>query len=100
MENSLRWIRSGCTGWRKRIATSASRVAVEQRHVELLLERAHLARHRRLRQPELLPRMGEAGGLGRDVEDLQLVPIHDDRADGRSSFNSAARAARQGNAPA
>ena len=26
-ENSLRWIRSGCVGWRRRMATSASRIA-------------------------------------------------------------------------
>ena len=53
-----------------------ARVAVKQRDAELLLERAHLPRHRRLRQPELLAGMGEAAGLGGGVEHLQLVPVH------------------------
>ena len=57
-----------------------ARVAVEQRRRQLLLERAHLARHRRLRQPELLARMGEAAGLGGGVKDLQLVPVHSSTA--------------------
>ena len=54
----------------------AARMAVEQRDAELLLERRHLPRHRRLRQPELLAGMREASRLGGGVEDLQLVPVH------------------------
>jgi hypothetical protein len=53
-----------------------ARMAVEQRDAELLLERGDLPRYRRLRQAELLARMGEAAGLGGCVEDLELVPIH------------------------
>jgi hypothetical protein len=51
-------------------------MAMEQRRAQLLFERAHLARHRRLRQPELLARMGEAAGLGGGVKHFQLVPVH------------------------
>ena len=51
-------------------------VPMEQRDRKLLLERRHLTRHRRLRQPELLARMGEAACLGGGVKDLKLVPIH------------------------
>ena len=54
----------------------AAGVAMKQRDRQLLLERAHLARHRRLRQPELLAGMGEAAGLGGGVKNFQLVPIH------------------------
>src|SRR6185312_15873534 len=54
----------------------AARVAVKQRHGELLLERAHLPRHRRLRQPELFAGMGETSRLGGGVKDFQLIPIH------------------------
>src|SRR5439155_22693137 len=68
----------------------SARVPMEQRYAELLLERAHLARYRRLRQPELLPRMGEAAGLGGGVKHLQLVPIHDACALARLTFHSAA----------
>ena len=56
----------------------AARVAMKQRTPKLLLERAHLAGHRRLRQAELLAGMGEAAGLGGGVKDLQLVPVHAD----------------------
>ncbi len=53
-----------------------TRVAVEQRNPKLLLERGDLARHRRLRQTELLAGMREAAGLGGGVENLELIPIH------------------------
>jgi hypothetical protein len=43
-------------------------MAVEQRDIELLLQRRHLPRHGRLRQPELLAGMGEAACLGGGVE--------------------------------
>ena len=49
---------------------------MEQRNGELLLERAHLPRHGRLRKSELLARMGEAARFGGGMEDLELVPIH------------------------
>ena len=48
----------------------AAGMAVKQRHRQFLLERADLARHRRLRQAELLTRMGEASRLGGGVEDF------------------------------
>ena len=51
-------------------------VAVKQRHAELLLERRHLPRHRRLRQTELLAGVREAAGFGGGVENLELVPVH------------------------
>ena len=85
----------------------AARMAVEQRDPELLLERADLPRHRRLRQAELLARMGEAAGLGGGVEDLELVPIHGcslslavtrrrrDAPHGRRGYFSASSAAMQ-----
>ena len=53
-----------------------ARVAVKQRDVELLFERGHLPRHRRLRKPKLLARMGEAAGFGGGMEHLELIPIH------------------------
>ena len=53
-----------------------ARMAVKQRHRELLLERADLARHRRLREPELLAGVGEAAGFGGGVKDFELVPVH------------------------
>ena len=67
-----------------------ARMTMKQRRRKLLLQRAHLARHRRLRQPELLPRMGEAAGLGGGVENLQLVPVHVACALARLPFHSAA----------
>ena len=54
----------------------AARVAVKQRDRKLLLERAHLPRHRRLRQAKLLARVGEASGFRRGVKHLELVPVH------------------------
>ncbi len=66
-------------------------MAVEQRDAELLLERRHLPRHCRLRQAELLARMGEAAGLGSGVKDLELIPVHAHRRFHRTA-HSAARA--------
>ena len=54
----------------------AAGVAVKQRNRELLLQCADLPGHRRLRQAELLTRMGEAAGFGGSVKHLELVPIH------------------------
>ena len=67
----------------------AARMAVKQRDRELLLERAHLARHRRLRQPELFAGMGETSRLGGGVKDLELIPVHD-RSSGRGGENHSA----------
>ena len=53
-----------------------ARMAVEQRHRQFLFERADLARHRRLRQAELLAGMGKASRFGCGVKHLQLVPVH------------------------
>ena len=49
-----------------------ARMAVEQRDRQLLLQRADLARNRRLRQAELFAGMGEAAGFGGSVKDFSL----------------------------
>jgi hypothetical protein len=54
----------------------AAGMAVEQRDRKLLLQRADLARYRRLRQAKLLAGMREAPCFRSRVKDLQLVPIH------------------------
>src|SRR3981081_4343113 len=54
----------------------AARMAMEQRHRKLLLQRADLPRNGRLRQPKLLAGMREAASFRRRVKYLQLVPIH------------------------
>src|SRR5262249_16149142 len=84
----------------------AAGVAVEQRDLEALLERADLAAHRRLAEIERFAGMGEAAGLGDGVEDPELVPVHrhggpspSPRArpaampSGRASYSAAAAAA-------
>jgi hypothetical protein len=48
----------------------ATRMAVEQRNRELLLQRAYLARDRRLGEAELLPRMCETARLCGGVKHL------------------------------
>src|SRR5262249_24425488 len=68
-----------------------ARMTVKQRHAELLFERRHLPRHRRLRQAELLAGMREAAGLGSGVENLELVPVHGHLST-RQGLHSAARA--------
>ena len=70
----------------------AARMAVEQRHRELLLQRADLARHRRLRQAELLAGMREAARFRRRVKHLQLVPIHVGKSVASSSHDYSAAA--------
>ena len=80
----------------------AAGMTVEQRDRKLLLERGDLARHRRLRQPELFAGMGEAAGLGRGVKHLELVPVHVHKSVARSHVHSAAARsgrARRENAP-
>ena len=72
-----------------------ARVPVKQRHRELLLEGAHLARHGRLREAEVLARVGEAAGFGSGVKYLQLVPIHDQPIRARETPLSAARDCRE-----
>src|SRR3974390_2536528 len=54
----------------------AAPMAMKQRYAELLLERRDLTRDGRLRQPKLLPGMGEAARLRGGMKDLQLVPVH------------------------
>src|SRR5437763_8286316 len=54
----------------------AAGMAVEQRYIEILLERADLAAHRRLRQAELMTGMGEAAGFRHRMENPELVPVH------------------------
>ncbi len=72
----------------------AARMAMEQRHRELLLQRADLPRHRRLRQPELLAGMREAARFRRRVKHLQLVPIHIGKSVACSSHDAYSAAAR------
>ena len=50
-------------------------VAVEQRHADVLLERADLPRDRRLRQPQLLGGVGERASLRRCVKHAKLIPV-------------------------
>src|SRR4051794_40446319 len=54
----------------------SARMAMEERHIEALFERADLARNRRLAEIEHFPGMGEAARLGYRVENPQLVPVH------------------------
>ena len=54
----------------------AAGVAVEQRHLQRLLERRDLPRHRRLAEVQRVAGMREAAGLGHRVEDAQLVPVY------------------------
>src|SRR5260370_165055 len=71
----------------------AAGMAVEQRHRELLLQRADLPRHGGLRQAELLAGMRKASGFRGRVKYLQLVPIHIGETVARSSpdYSAAAR---------
>src|SRR6476646_4440896 len=68
-------------------------MAMEQRNRQFLLERAHLSRHRRLRQPKLFAGMGETSRLSGGVKDLELIPVHDRVLGGwrRKSFRRHAR---------
>src|SRR5262249_12126367 len=86
-----------------------ARVAMEQHHTELLLERADLARDRRLTELQRIARMREAAGIRHGLKDPQLGPIHDvpskgaavssaacaRRASWRANHFSASRAAMQ-----
>ena len=54
----------------------SARMAVKQRDRELLLQRAHLTRHRRLGEPELFAGMGEAARFGCGMKYFELIPIH------------------------
>ena len=54
----------------------AARVAVEQRDLELLLQRRYLPADRRLAHAQRLTGMGEAAGLGGGMKDSELVPVH------------------------
>ena len=75
----------------------APRVAMKQRDAELLLERADLPRHRRLRQPKLLARVREAAGVGGRMKNLQLIPIHPQtffppfKGEGNNTYSAACR---------
>ena len=54
----------------------AARVAVEQRDLQLLLQRRHLPADSRLAHAQRFTRMGEAAGLGGGMKDAELVPVH------------------------
>ena len=54
----------------------AAGMAVEQHDAKLLLERADLARDRRLAELQPLAGMGETAGIGHGLKDPQLVPVH------------------------
>ena len=69
-----------------------ARMAMEQRHRELLLQRADLPRDGRLRQAELLAGMREAARFRRRVKHLQLVPIHIGKSVAGSSHDYSAAA--------
>ncbi len=70
----------------------AAGMAVEQRDRKFLLQRADLARNRRLRQAELLAGMREAARFRRGVKHLQLVPIHVGKSVACSSHDYSAAA--------
>src|SRR6202034_1155861 len=70
----------------------AACVAMEQRHRQLLLQRADLPRNRRLRQTELLAGMREAACFPRGVKHLQLVPVHIRKSVAGSSHDYSAAA--------
>jgi hypothetical protein len=53
-----------------------ARVAVEERNLQLLLQRGHLAADRRLAHAQRLTGMGEAAGLGGGMKDAELIPVH------------------------
>ena len=53
----------------------AASMPVEQRHADLLLERAHLPRDGRLRQVQRIGGMRERAGLRRRVKHTKLVPV-------------------------
>src|SRR5947209_3902130 len=48
---------------------------MEERRLQLALERADLAADRRLAEPQRFARMREGAGLGGGVENAQLVPV-------------------------
>src|SRR6266849_7568821 len=52
-------------------------MTMKQRNRQFLLKRADLARHRGLRQTELLTGVGKTARLCSCVENFQFVPIHD-----------------------
>ncbi len=54
----------------------AAGMAVEQRHLQRLLQRRDLAGYGGLAEVQRFARMGEAAGLGNGMEDPQLIPIH------------------------
>jgi hypothetical protein len=54
-----------------------ARMPVEQRHFEILLERAHLTADGGLAEPQRLAGMGEGASVRGGLKDPQLVPIHD-----------------------
>src|SRR3546814_8068035 len=51
-------------------------MAVEEGHLQAVLEGRDLAAHRRLAEVQQFAGMGEAARLRHRVEDAQLVPIH------------------------
>ncbi len=54
----------------------AAGMPVKQNDGQILLQRADLTRHRRLRQTELFAGMRKAARFGGGVENLELVPVH------------------------
>ena len=53
-----------------------ARMPVEQRHLQVLLQRRDLARHGGLAQVQRVTGMGEASGFRDRVEHPKLIPIH------------------------
>ena len=54
----------------------AAGMAVEERDLQLLLERADLPADGRLAHAQRLTGMGEAAGLGGGMKDAELIPVH------------------------
>jgi hypothetical protein len=54
----------------------ATGVAMKQRNVQLLLQRADLPAHGRLREAKLMAGMSEAAGISDGMKNPQAIPIH------------------------
>ena len=53
-----------------------TRMAMEQRHFQIVLKRTDLSAHRRLAQTQSVTGMGEGARFGSRMKNAQLVPIH------------------------
>src|SRR5689334_23154188 len=60
-------------------------MSMKQRHLQRLLERRYLPRHRRLAEIERVARVREASRVGHGVEDTKLVPVDHSASPARRS---------------